>query len=229
MTKFSTRRQPIDEAFSVDYNQPAFWSILNEGDQQNYKNLRNDISILVKKNRNKETPQLFQQQLDMIKSFCIKGDERDSDRSIVCGILFYMPSVIAINIQQLKILMSKCKSSINNFLKKLGYKTLQQGLTQDSESKSHLLQNPRDSKKLTVRELYTPIYFDDTIKMDKFEDADKILSMNVGTDAKDPGESYPCPIKYREKIYDTVYTSKSIQTEFEDDDPNYSYLDWTYT
>ena len=229
MTALSTRRKPINEEYSIEYNQPAFWSILDNSDQQKYKKLRDEISILAKQNRNKETPQLFQKELNMIKAFCVQGDEKDYERMVVCGIIFHFPSVIAIHIQQLKILMSKCKSSINNFLKKLGYKTIQQGLTQDISCKSAILQSPCESKKWTIRELESPIYFDDQIKLDKIEEDDELFTLNVGTDSKDPGESYPCPIKYREKIYDTIYSSKSIQTSFDGDTTNiYNDFYWPY-
>jgi len=73
--------------------------------------------------------------LELIKGFVLRGDADDVNRSLVCGIAWLL-SGIAVNIQQLKLISSKCKSSINGTLGKLGYVTMPAG----AESAGELLE-----------------------------------------------------------------------------------------
>jgi hypothetical protein len=59
--------------------------------------------------------------LDEIKQFCIHEDDRDSTRSMVCGVCWLPNGRIATNIQQLQVLLNKSKSAINGALAKLPY------------------------------------------------------------------------------------------------------------
>jgi hypothetical protein len=64
--------------------------------------------------------------LDLIKAYAVRGDADDLSRSLVCG-LVWLSDGIAVNIQQLKLLSSKCKSSINGSFGQLGYLPIPSG------------------------------------------------------------------------------------------------------
>jgi hypothetical protein len=64
--------------------------------------------------------------LDLIKAYAIRGDADDLPRSLVCGVV-WLANGIAVNIQQLKLLSSKCKSSINGSFSQLGYRPIPSG------------------------------------------------------------------------------------------------------
>jgi hypothetical protein len=64
--------------------------------------------------------------LDLIKAYAVRSDSDDLSRSLVCGIV-WLSSGIAVNIQQLKLLSSKCKSSINGSFVQLGYLPIPSG------------------------------------------------------------------------------------------------------
>jgi hypothetical protein len=57
--------------------------------------------------------------LDAIKAFAIRDDD-DWKRCLVCGVM-WLPGSIAINTRQLRLLIDKCKSSINGSLHRMGY------------------------------------------------------------------------------------------------------------
>jgi hypothetical protein len=56
----------------------------------------------------------------------VRGDPSDAARGLVCGIL-WLDSGIAINTHQLRLISSKCKSSINASFQTLGYGTIPSG------------------------------------------------------------------------------------------------------
>ena len=57
--------------------------------------------------------------IQIIKKFCIRKDPDDWKRELVCGIC-WMEGFIGINIRRLKLLISRCKSSINGSLQRAG-------------------------------------------------------------------------------------------------------------
>jgi hypothetical protein len=61
--------------------------------------------------------------LDAIKSFAIRDDDDDWKRCLVCGVI-WLPASIAINTRQLRLLIDKCKSSINGSLHRMGYSSV---------------------------------------------------------------------------------------------------------
>ena len=106
--------------FLVTNENPQFIEFLSEEDKKNYYLLRKDLWNLDNKfKRNKRVISL-QNALDKIHNYCIQNDESDWKRCIVCGVIWYDEG-IAINTRQLKILINKCKSSINGALQKMGY------------------------------------------------------------------------------------------------------------
>lgn len=66
---------------------------------------------------------MLREQLNSIKRFCIRDDDRDSVRCLVCGIC-WPDDMIAINTRHLRILISKSKSSINGSFAKMNYTTV---------------------------------------------------------------------------------------------------------
>ena len=100
--------------------EPQFIEFLSDKDRKDYENLKQDLWSLENKfKRNKRLISL-QNALDKIRDYCIKNDSNDWKRSIVCGVIWYDEG-IAINTRQLRILINKCKSSINGALLKMGY------------------------------------------------------------------------------------------------------------
>lgn len=106
---------------------PAFYELLSKQDQMNYDMLRNSLSSPNCKNRRNKSIETFQSIIDTIHQFVVRNDGDDIKRALVCGV-FWFKNSIAINIRQLKFIMSKCKSSINNSFKLLGYGTVPQGI-----------------------------------------------------------------------------------------------------
>ena len=99
---------------------PAFFDFLSPSDQKRYHELRSVLSSAENKYKRNQRVQTFQNAIDMIKEFCCRGDEDDWKRYLVCGICWFDMD-IAINTRQLRLLIDKCKSSINGALAKMGY------------------------------------------------------------------------------------------------------------
>jgi hypothetical protein len=57
----------------------------------------------------------------VLRSFCIRYEEVDWVRCLVCGVLWLGSDEIAINAQQLRHVLGKCKSSINGAFNRMHY------------------------------------------------------------------------------------------------------------
>lgn len=104
-----------------------YFNILVESDQTKYLELRKLLTsdnMRYQRNRRVYT---FDSILDKIHSFCIRGDEDDWKRCMVCGVC-WLNGLLAINVKQLQILTDKSKSNINGVLAKLGYSQAQNGV-----------------------------------------------------------------------------------------------------
>ncbi|EAY16410.1 hypothetical protein TVAG_004410 [Trichomonas vaginalis G3] len=99
---------------------PNYWCILNDFDKFQYGILRVSLSTHYAKNQRNKRVGNFTEILELIKRFCIRGDADDWRRCLVCGVC-WLPNGIAVNTRQLKLLIFKCKSSINGSLHKMGY------------------------------------------------------------------------------------------------------------
>ena len=107
---------------SKSENEPQYWDLLQEQDKATYLQLKHEFTAgNVKRVRNNRL-ETFDGILDAIRSFAERGDENDWRRFLVCGVC-WMDNAIAINTRQLRLLVSKCKSSINGSLQKIGYST----------------------------------------------------------------------------------------------------------
>lgn len=102
---------------------PQYWGLLSEQDKMQYKALRftfiPDANLLM--SHNLQSPS-FEDSITKIRNFAERGDENDWIRFLVCGIC-WLDNAIAINTRQLRVLISKCKSTINSTMQKLGYVT----------------------------------------------------------------------------------------------------------
>ena len=102
---------------------PSFYDILSIKDQKDYLKLRTNLSSSENKYKRNKRLSSLQFALTEIKKFCIQGNQDDWKRCLVCGICWIGPD-IAINTRQLRLIIDKCKSSINGALSKMGYGSL---------------------------------------------------------------------------------------------------------
>jgi hypothetical protein len=141
-----------DPAPGKDYR-PKYFELLSPHDQEQYGELRSALSSQLCRNRRGKRVENFAEMMTSIRVFCIRHDEDDWKRCLVCGV-YWLPSGIAINNRQLSILLDKCKSSINGSLQKMGYSTLQ-GRTESgtalSEAMPVLANNFNELREWTVR------------------------------------------------------------------------------
>lgn len=99
---------------------PRFFQILSEYDCQEYNSLRSRFASHAHQGLNRQQYTDFSASLDLIKDFCVRNDDDDWKRGLVCGI-FWLNKEIAVNNSQFSILIDENKSSINNSFQKLGY------------------------------------------------------------------------------------------------------------
>ena len=101
---------------------PQYWDLLSEQDKAQYTQLKLDFSAGSTKRVRNSRLETFDGILDTIRTFAERGDDNDWRRFLVCGVC-WLDNAIAINTRQLRLLVSKCKSSINGSLQKMGYTT----------------------------------------------------------------------------------------------------------
>jgi hypothetical protein len=95
----------------------------------------------------------FDECLTQIRGFAIRDDADDKLRSVVCGV-FWLPDGVAINVRQLRLLMGKCKSSVNSSLQKIGFSVTLRRTEIVGVITSHLpflLDHPAELRKWTIR------------------------------------------------------------------------------
>ena len=112
------------EESQAEAETPKFFDLLTDNDRVLYNNMRSGLSSHACRNRRGKRLETFGEMLKAIKTFCIRNDEDDWKRCLVCGVC-WLSNGIAINTRHLSLLIDKCKSSINGSLQKLGYTTLQ--------------------------------------------------------------------------------------------------------
>lgn len=102
---------------------PVFYNLLNDADKEAYNKMRITLSSPACKHRRHHSKELNREIVNTIKSFVVRNDPEDWKRALVTGIA-WLPNAIAINTRQLRLLLSKCKSSINALFQNLGYYTI---------------------------------------------------------------------------------------------------------
>jgi hypothetical protein len=93
--------------------------LLSPEDQQEYITIRSQFENAIAQSHRGERVDVFMQRLKVIRSSIEREPSPQWKQLIVCGVLF-LSSTLAINIQQLRILLGKCKSSINVSLQQIG-------------------------------------------------------------------------------------------------------------
>ena len=199
---------------------PSNWKLLSPEDMKNYHELQSQFHHDIAKSRKGERLDMFLNRLNKIKNFIERGDCNDWRRSVVCGI-FFLDSALAIQIQQLRIMLGRCKSSINGSLQQLGY-SAQTQLNDVEQQLAHFIpvqyREAADIKKWTLRknvrlESKPSIQQKRSTFIIPIPDI-YISKPEISTEAKKiVKKNYPCPVKCRYKYYDIVYQSVSIQTE----------------
>jgi hypothetical protein len=112
----------MESPASTAHREPQYWQFLSETDKATYLNLKREFTeASLRHNRNTRL-ETFDGALDAIRQFAERKDGHDWRRFLVCGVC-WMDNAIAINTRQLRLLVSKCKSSINGCLQKMGYAT----------------------------------------------------------------------------------------------------------
>lgn len=133
---------------------PSYWQLLSDADRYQYGFLRAAMSSPSNKNQRNKRVETFSDSLEAIRAFAIRGDGNDWARCLVCGIAWLPDGSIAINTHQLRLLIFKCKSSINGSLLKMGYiHTLGRTETSDiiSEYFSLIKDNTSEMRQWTIR------------------------------------------------------------------------------
>ena len=141
---------PNTQNNKVDDELPDYWERLDNMDKERYMMLRATLASPSCKNRRNKSNETFQSIVENIKSFVYRGDDNDYNRGLVCGLIFLNEMMmkgnekdhnkkqgnkelnkdyIALNTKQLKLLLNKCKSSINGSFHQIGYE-----ITEDFES-----------------------------------------------------------------------------------------------
>lgn len=107
---------------SSNIEKSSFYYLLSPSDQLQYQALQRRLSSTDNRyNRNKRI-EVFKENLDEIKRFCLRNDEDDWKRFIACGIC-WIDDGICVNTRQIRILFGKSKSAINGALQLMGYDT----------------------------------------------------------------------------------------------------------
>jgi hypothetical protein len=102
---------------------PLYWPLLSESDKLAYTGMRTALSSSACKHRRHHSTEINQEILSTLHSFVMRGDADDWKRALVCGIC-WVEGAVAINTRQLRLLLSKCKSSINAMFQNIGYGTV---------------------------------------------------------------------------------------------------------
>ena len=118
--------QPVSKRKEVQYKDkipdlPSHFELLSKLDQDKYIDLQKKLfKLCMERSKKHKKVQDLQNCIQRIQDYCIQNDYEDKNRCFVCGI-FWIEYGIAINIENLQILVRKCRSSINTTLRKMGY------------------------------------------------------------------------------------------------------------
>jgi hypothetical protein len=102
---------------------PSYWDLLSDTDKANYLTMRQALSSSACKHCRNHSAAMNQEIIGSIQSFVMRNDGDDWKRGLVCGIC-WLNSAIAVNTRQLRLLVSKCKSSINSMFQNIGFATI---------------------------------------------------------------------------------------------------------
>lgn len=136
---------------------PQFIEFLSSEDKEQYYELRANLTNLENKYKKNKRLSSLQNALDAIREFCEKGKDDDWKRYLVCGACWY-GSELGINTRQLRLLLNKCKSSINGALSKMGYEYQKLKIDEDTfltQKIPYLKENINEKRMWTARRKVT--------------------------------------------------------------------------
>jgi hypothetical protein len=198
-----------------DSEPPSNLLILSPDDVREYLSLRAGFHDEFGKSKKGERLDTFMDQLKRIRKFVERADDSDNwKRSVVCGI-FFLADGFAINIQQLRLLLGRCKSSINGSLQRLHCAVEMPGQSVHPELLARIPASYREGnelKKWTIRRGAVAIM-----------ESSFVIPLPAKwtapvTVAQDPfwtpsWRNLPCPVKCRYKYYDMLCQSVPLQIE----------------
>jgi hypothetical protein len=196
---------------------PTYFNLLSCSDSQDYAVLRASFHVDSGKSRKGERLETFVEGIRKVRNFIERKQEDEWRRALVCGI-FFLSDSLSLNIQQLRILMGKCKSSINGSLQQLGYAAQSSSSETEQEFLARIPLNFRDAtelKKWTIRKsVKTTPRIETQPQFVIPLPASWRPQVNVETEAVHVivHRTFPCPVKCRYKYLDIIHRSVSIQT-----------------
>jgi len=101
---------------------PMYWNLISGDDQRRYTQMRHTLSSSACKHRRNHAREMTQDVVMTIRAFVIQGNDDDWKRALVCGIC-WLAHGVALNTQQLRLLLSRCKSSVNAMFQSIGFVT----------------------------------------------------------------------------------------------------------
>ncbi|OHT13923.1 hypothetical protein TRFO_15819 [Tritrichomonas foetus] len=134
---------------------PEYFDLLDSSNQSQFCQLRAILAsdnFRYNKSHSCNTIELI---LTMIKVFCLKDNEDDWKRCLVCGVIFF-DKYVAINTRQLSTVLLKSKATLNAILFKAGYAPLQksdEAYQSFQERMPYLRNHPMKFREWTVRTL----------------------------------------------------------------------------
>lgn len=111
---------------------PQYYELLSDEDKHEYMKLKDKLALPEFSNQRGRSRNTFVRALELTHQYVNRDNTDTLKRSLVCGIT-WLSTGLAVNIQQLRILMSKCKSSINNSFGLQGYETIPSGVDSAKE------------------------------------------------------------------------------------------------
>ena len=181
-------------------------NLLSARDLDEYQNLRRYFFTESSKSKKGDRLDLLNKKLNRIKTYIEKSDGDDWKRGIVCGI-FFLSNSLAINIQALRTLLGKCKSSINGSLQQLGYvaKAQTPEFTSELAQKIPLgFRHMAEINKWTMRINQASLSPEKPFIIELPSPKSTILPQSPESVSNIIQKSFPCPIKCRYKIYDIM-------------------------
>ena len=111
---------PISKQFAPHYIPAYFWELLSSEDKAEYLALQQSLLNRHCSQTKERHSQPFKNELQAILSYIERRPELQETRCIISGV-FFGNSFVCVNTRQLKYLIGRCKSSINNGFQQLGY------------------------------------------------------------------------------------------------------------
>lgn len=218
---------------------PSNWQLVSASDLSDYFKMRKEFYDSMRKSKKGEKLDGFLDKLRAIKRYIDRNAIDNWKRSVICGV-FFLDGGLAINIQQLKLLLGKCKSSINGSLQQLGYVAQSPGsnLEKILFANVPLFHGDRtELKRWTIRDDTGKNELTETLtpSSQSVSESQKVPLRPLPPPPPPPAANLPipiikpptdleavrdfadcqvdCPVKLKARIYSLLYLSRGIQTD----------------